>query len=185
MQQGSLKWPSTMLLIFIISAFYATAANALKSDREQAIYIDSNSASYDDKTGISIYTGKVFVRQGSMELHAHKLVVYLQNREVKRLVATGDDVRFKQKPGPDQKDVKGRSKKAEYLVEKDLLILTDKAVVWQGEDTYASDLIVYNKTNGTVEAGEKSSDSKRVSVVLQPREKNKSQNGPNSSKTTQ
>lgn len=185
MQQGNLSRPLAMLLVLIMVTLYASIANALKSDKKQPIYIDSNSASYDDKTGISIYIGKVIVRQGSMELHADKLVVYLENREVKRLVATGEEVRFKQTPGPDEEDVKSRSKKAEYLVEKDLLILTNEAVVWQGKDTYASDLIVYNKTNGTVKAGEKSSDSKRVSVVLQPREKNKSENGQDSSQSTQ
>jgi lipopolysaccharide export system protein LptA len=174
-----------MCLALIPVAFYASIANALKSDKEQPIYIDSNSATYDDKKGISIYTGKVFVRQGSMELRSDKLVVYLKNREVKRLVATGEEVHFKQTPGPGEKDVKGRSKKAEYLVEKDQLILTNEAVIWQNNDTYASDLIIYNNSSGTVEAGEKYSDSKRVSVVLQPREKNKIENGQDSSKAAQ
>jgi len=65
---------------------------ALEGDASQPISIESNSGFYDDKKGISIYKGEVVVIQGGMRLDANKLVVYLENREIQKMVATGTPV---------------------------------------------------------------------------------------------
>jgi lipopolysaccharide export system protein LptA len=59
-----------------------------------------------------------------------------------------------------------------------LLILINEATVWQGNATYKSDLIEYDSKRSIVKAGEKSSDAKRVHVLLQPKPKteNKTEN---------
>ena len=161
-----------------------STALALEGAADQPIYIDSNSAIYDDSKGISIYTGNVIARQGSMHMNSSKLVVYLKNGEVDKLVATGNPARFKQTPEEGKEDIKGKSLTAEYYPNKALLILIDDAVVWQGGNTYASEVIKYNSKTSVVMAGEKSTDSKRVHVVLQPKKKNGSANGKTGGKTT-
>jgi len=49
-----------------------------------------------------------------------------------------------------------------------LLVLINTATVWQGNTTYSSDYIQYDIKTSLVKAGEKSSDSKRVHVILKP-----------------
>ncbi len=52
-----------------------------------------------------------------------------------------------------------------------LLILIDKATVWRETGMYSSDFIEYDLKTSLVKAGEKESASKRVHVILQPKDK--------------
>lgn len=143
-------------------------AMALEGDSSKPIYIESNSATYDDTKGISIYLGDVEVNQGSMRMNSDELIIYLKDGRIDKLVAKGAPARFKQTPEPGKEDIKGKSLRAEYYPDKAQLLLIKKAVVWQGENTYASEIIEYDNKNAIVKAGEESTDSKRVHVVLQP-----------------
>jgi lipopolysaccharide export system protein LptA len=69
---------------------------ALESDPDQPISIDSNTATYDDVTATSTYTGNVISIQGSIRVNSDKLVVYFVEGEADKLVFTGDKAKFKQ-----------------------------------------------------------------------------------------
>ncbi len=146
-------------------------AFGLESDSAQPIYIDSNSATYDDKRQTSIYTGNVITRQGSLRVESDKLVVYLRNGNIDKLVATGVPARFEQSPAKGKEKIKGEALTGEFYPEKSLLILKKQAVVWQGGNKSASDLIRYDSKNALIKAGEKSSDAKRVHSVFVPKQK--------------
>ncbi|MEQ1636150.1 MAG: lipopolysaccharide transport periplasmic protein LptA [Methylococcales bacterium] len=146
-------------------------AMALEGDSEQPITIDSNSATYDDKQGTSIYIGNVVAIQGSMRMEADKLVVFIVAGAIDKLVATGDPVKFKQLPDVGKEEIKGRSLTAEYYPAKKLLVLIKKAVVWQGQNLSSSELILYDSRNAVIKAGETASDTKRVHATFQPKEK--------------
>jgi lipopolysaccharide export system protein LptA len=141
---------------------------ALESDAQQPIYIDSNTATYNDKAQTSIYTGNVVTTQGSLKVWSDKLVVYLKNGGIHKLVATGNPARFEQIPSKGAEKIKGEALTGEYYPAKNLLILKKKAVVRQGDHKTVSDLIRYDSRNALVKAGEKSSDSKRVHSVFIP-----------------
>ncbi len=143
----------------------------LEKDSEQPIYIEADGATYDDNTGNSVYTGNVEVTQGSMLLNSDKLVVYTKARRPYKIVAIGKPVTFKQTPKPGDEDVHGKSLTAEYYVDTELLVMIEKAVVWQGENTYASERIEYDRKNAIVKAGQASSNGKRVHITLHPKEK--------------
>lgn len=149
----------------------AGAVQALESDSEQPIYIDSNTATYNDKAQTSIYTGNVVTRQGSLRVDSDKLVVYLKNGEISKLVATGQPARFEQLPAEGKEKIKGEALIGEYYPGRDLLILKKEAVVRQGGNKSASELIHYDSRNALIKAGEKSSDAKRVHSVFQPKSK--------------
>lgn len=142
---------------------------ALEGDASQPISIESNSGFYDDKKGISIYKGEVVVIQGGMRLDANKLVVYLENREIQKMVATGTPVKFKQTPEEGKEDVHGNSLIAEYYPETKVLIMLEEAVVWQGGNSTASERIEYDRISEVLKAGDGKSAAKRVRVILQPK----------------
>ncbi len=144
---------------------------ALESDSEQPINIDSNTATYDDATATSTYTGNVISVQGSIRVNSDKLVVYFVDGDAEKLVFTGNKAKFKQTPNEGSEDITGEALTGEYYPKKNLLILIDDATVWQGDATYSSDLIEYDIKKSLVKAGEKSSDSKRVHVILKPKAK--------------
>jgi lipopolysaccharide export system protein LptA len=161
-----------VLILALILGFSAPTLS-LEDDSRQPIYIEADGATYDDNTGVSIYTGGVEVSQGSMLLNSDKLVVYTKDRKPYKFVATGNPVTFKQTPKPGDEDVHGRSLTAEYYTDTELLVMIEKAVVRQGQDTYASERIEYDRKNAIVKAGQASSNGKRVHITLHPKTENK------------
>lgn len=147
----------------------ACSVVALESDSKQPIHIESNSATYDDNQGTSTYTGNVQVNQGSMQLNADRLVVYINKGKIDKIVATGNPARFKQIPRKGGDEIRAKSLRAEYYAGDARLVLIDKAVVWQGKNTYASDRIEYDSKKAIVKAGQELSNAKRVHVTLQPK----------------
>lgn len=149
----------------------SAGASALESDSEQPIYIDSNTATYDDRKQISVYTGNVVTIQGTLRVDSDKLVVYMKDGVITKLVATGKPAKFEQLPQVGKEKIKGEGLIGEYYPDKDLLVLKKEASVWQGGNKSASDLINYDSKNSLIMAGEKSSDAKRVHTVFQPKSK--------------
>lgn len=168
-----MKFINSTLLILSCLALYTAPCVALESDKDQPITIDSNSATYDEKEGVSIYQGNVVAVQGSMRMESDKLVVYIVSGAINKLVSTGNPVKFKQLPEVGKEEIKGRSLIAEYYPEQALLVLMKEAVVWQGANQSSSELIRYDSRNGVVKAGENETDNKRVHATFQPKSKNK------------
>jgi len=161
-----------LLWVFFWAYFMSiSTVNALEGDKNQPITLDSDSGFYDDKKGLSIYTGDVVVIQGSMRLEADKVVVYLEDREIQKMVATGNPVKFQQTPEEGKEDVHGNSLIADYYPETKLLVMKQKAVVWQGENSTKSERIEYDRMSEVLKAGDTTSASKRVHVILQPKKK--------------
>ncbi len=167
-QRNKNKVLGSCALLLMLLGFNALA---LESDSDQPIVIDSNTATYDDKEAISTYTGNVVSVQGSIRVNSDKLVVYFVNGEAEKLVFTGKKAKFKQTPSEGAEDITGEALIGEFYPKKNLLILINDATVWQGSGTYSSELIEYDIKTSLVKAGEKTSDAKRVHVILQPKTK--------------
>jgi lipopolysaccharide export system protein LptA len=150
-------------------------AKALKSDSSQPIYIEANSATYDERKGETVYVGDVKATQGSLEVHGDQMVVYDQKGKTEKIVVTGNPSRLKQTPEGGKEDIHGTAQRSEYFPENGLLILYDKALVWQGQNTTTSDRIEYDIKNGLFKAGNPSSGNKRVHVKLQSQAKEQAQ----------
>ena len=161
------------LLIASGLLLFSQASFALESDKDQPITLDSNTATYDDASETSIYTGNVISIQGSLRVESDKLVVYFKDGDADKLVFTGNKARFKQTPKEGDDDITGEAMTGEYYPKKNLLVLIENATVWQGTGTYSSELIEYDSRNSVVKAGETSSDAKRVHVTIQPKSKEK------------
>ena len=162
-------------LLFLVSIIYLYSGMslALKSDADQPITIDSNSATYDEKSNLSTYYGNVISVQGSLRVNSSKLVAYLRDGDVDKLIWTGKPARFKQTPEGDKEEINGKALTLKYYPDKALFILIKEAVVTQGTSTYKSDLIKYDTRNSVVRAGERNTDNKRVRVILKPKKKKK------------
>ena len=148
-------------------------AMALESDADQPVHIDSNTASYNDKKEMSIYTGNVVTVQGTLHIESDKLVVYLKNGSVDKMVFTGKPAKFRQLPGKGKEMIHGEGLTGEYYPNENKLILIEEAVVSQGNNRSASRIITYDSKNSLIKAGEKSSDAKRVHSVFSPSAKKK------------
>lgn len=156
----------------LVAFLYSTYAIALESDAKQPITIDSNGATYDEKSELSTYTGNVIATQGSIRVNSDKLVVHFKDGEAEKLVFTGKAAKFKQTPSAGAKDITGQASTGEFYPKRNLLVLIGDATVFQGNGTYSSDYIEYDIKTSLVKAGDKniSDNSKqRVHVVIQPK----------------
>ena len=155
----------------LLLALMSSGVCALESDSDQPINIDSNTATYDDATATSTYIGNVISVQGSIRVNSEKLVVYFVDGDAEKMVFTGNKAKFKQTPSEGGEDITGEALTGEFYPKKNLLVLIDDATVWQGNATYSSNLIEYDIKTSLVKAGEKSTDAKRVHVILKQKAK--------------
>lgn len=170
-----LRGPLPAALVALVLA--AGPAQGLDSDSQQPMYIEADTATYDEKKGETIYTGNVKATQGSLEVLGDKMTVYQVEGETDKIIVVGKPARIKQRPEGDDQDTHGIGQRGEYFPKTSILILYDKASVWKGEDPAVSehlvksDRIEYDTRNALFKAGSPSTGSKRVHVTLQPKEK--------------
>ena len=151
---------------------YSPLSFSLSNDNQQPIYIDSDTASYDEKTSISVYKGNVIYTQGSLVVRSDEMTFYLKDGEITKVTVVGKPANFKQSPGNGKEDINGRSLIGEYYPPTGKLFLIKEAVVWQGGNRSTSDLIIYDTKNSVVKAGDTTTGSKRVRTVFEPKAKN-------------
>ncbi len=144
---------------------------ALSSDKDQPIQLEADQVEIDDKTGVSIYTGNVKFVQGSIVVTADKVKIYMEKRDLKRIISFGQPATFKQTPDDRKGDIHGRSKKMEYVAKSDLLILTHQAKLWQNQDVFEGERIEYDRINAKIKAGSLKTKKTRIKAVIQPSKK--------------
>lgn len=167
----SMKCIKSLLLLLTLSMSASIAA--LESDSKQPMYIEADTATYDQGKGETVYIGNVHTKQGSLEVYSDKMIVYQKEGKTDKIVAFGNPARLKQTPEPNKPDWHGTGQRAEYFPDTGLLVLYDNALAWQGEKSeesnrVASDRIEYDSRKSVMKAGTPTSGGKRVHVTLQP-----------------
>ena len=139
---------------------------AAEADRKRPIYLEADRVEIDDESGISTYSGDVRIVQGSMELNASKVVLYLEKRETTRYVATGTPARFKERPEDADDDLVATAPTIEYRVRVDELHLLGGGEVSQGPNTFTGETIVYLVNQNQIRATGGS--GSRVTMTIEP-----------------
>lgn len=159
---------------FVLSGWamaYSPTSFSLENDNQQPIYIDSNTAAYDEKTSISTYTGNVIYSQGSLVVHSDVMTFYMKDGQITKITVTGKPATFKQSQGNGKEDINGRALMGEYYPSTAKLFLIKEASVWQGGNKSSSELIIYDTKNSVIKAGDTTTASKRVRTVFEPKQK--------------
>ena len=157
-------------LVLLLAVLPATAWG-LASDRDQPIHIEADSASLDEKTGISVYKGNVLLHQGTLKLHAETMTVHSSGDKVSKIVLTGNPATFVQRPDDNDVDLHAESGQMEYYATDERIILLEAARVWQVDGKeFRSDKIIYDISSNRINAGG-SATGDRVHIILQPKPK--------------
>ena len=155
--------------IIFISAT-STVLQAYESDSDEPIFLESDSAKWDEESQKSTYRGNVIVTQGSMILTGELLIVTSKNNEINRMVITGEKAKYKQKTITG-KIINGEAKKIQYYVDKAKIIFLDQAILTQTNNIVRSNRIVYKTDTENITAGDKKGKS-RVKMTLEPKKDN-------------
>lgn len=94
LRNGKYAVLSTILALGLV----APGAYALPDDREQPIHISADRALRDESKGVTVYSGSVLMRQGSMELEAERITFYHSKEHADQIVAQGSPAKMRQQP---------------------------------------------------------------------------------------
>ncbi len=173
--------------VMTAAAQVPTAALALKSDRDQPATVDAEEVDMDFKTGVRTYRGKVFIKQGSTEIYADKVVTEYVDDKLDKATAWGNPAVFKTLPDGQEEIVTGKGQRLEFDNANRVVTMYDNAVIEQHQNSVTGDVIAYNltteqlkirggskirKTSEGQEGSDESTGSgQRSKIVIQPKPK--------------
>ena len=164
-------------LVLCISCFTSLHALAESADRDQPIELEADKVTVNDAKKISTYSGNVILTQGSLVIHADKLIVHEDEQGFQHSTSTGNPSTFKQKREGKNEYMEGSAQRIEYDGRMDKVQLYTRASVKRGEDIVHGDYISYdaNAEYAEVLGGIKSESggpsSGRVKAIIQPKNK--------------
>lgn len=166
-----------------------SAAWAEAGDRDQPIELEADTVTVNDAKKTSTYTGNVILTQGTLVIHADKLVVREDNQGFQHSTSTGNPTTFKQKREGRDEYMEGSAQRIEYDGRMDKVQLYTRAWVKRGEDIVHGDYISYdaNAEYAEVIGGTPSAaggTSGRVKAIIQPKNKQPAAPAKNSSDAT-
>ncbi len=149
---------------------------AESADRDKPIDLEADSVKVDDAKQISTYSGNVILTQGTLVIHADKLIVREDKEGFQHSTSLGNPTTFKQKREGKNEFMEGSAQRIEYDGRMDKVQLYTKAWVKRGEDIVHGDYISYdaNAEYAEVIGGSKSTDGTstgRVRAIIQPKNK--------------
>ncbi|BFM17421.1 lipopolysaccharide transport periplasmic protein LptA [Maricurvus nonylphenolicus] len=149
----------------------------LASDRDQPIYIESDSAERNEKDGITIYRGKVKMDQGTLRILADKVTIHSIDNQVTKIIAVGKPAHYQQKPSPEKETVIAKGNTIEYFIDQEKLHLINDASLKQEGSTMTGKRINYDIKASQVKASGGSRTSKqRIQMVIPPKPKGNAAN---------
>ncbi|MGD8998826.1 MAG: lipopolysaccharide transport periplasmic protein LptA [Granulosicoccaceae bacterium] len=149
---------------------FGAQAHALQSDKDQPMDIAADRVDIDDNKGISTFRGNVQVTRGTLRMSGEVVVVHrTSDGEMQRIVATGKQAMYRQRPDNKPQDVIAHANRIVYNAKTEIVDLKKQARVVQGGDTFSGEHLVYNARQDKVTGS--SDDEGRVRVRLQPKAK--------------
>ncbi len=141
---------------------------ALSSDEVQPIQVDADSLEVRDQENISVYTGNVRLKQGSLEFRCERLTLHFDDqKELVLMEMTGAPATFRQLDDQ-QQELKGQAEQLQYKQSESILVLTGNARFSHKGDTIESNRIQVNTENESIQAGSSEPDN-RVRMLIQPK----------------
>ena len=174
MLKQRIKW-------IIVAILFSGSLNAyaLESDRNQPISIEADQGSLDQKNQVTVFTGNVVIKQGSLNFRGNAVRVAQDSKGNQLIQGEGNPVHFGQQL-ENKGYVEGTGNQVEYDSATGLVKLFGNAMVKRGGDVARGAAITYNmRTEVYTVMGSKmtgiSSGTKngRVSVIIQPNTVNK------------
>jgi lipopolysaccharide export system protein LptA len=172
------------LMTLILSSF-SLITHAEKADKDQPIELEADTVTMNDAKKTSIYTGNVILTQGTLVIHADKLVVREDAGGFQHGTSYGNPTTFKQKREGKNEYMEGSAERIEYDGRMDKIQLYTKAWVKRAEDIVHGDYIMYDANaeySEVIGGGPKSATSAtptgRVKAIIQPKNKSVTTDNP-------
>ena len=167
-----------VVALLLLAALAAPAAMAEKTDREKPINYSADVGDVNYQTKVGTLSGNVIVTQGTLSIHADKIVLRQNPDNTMSATAYGNPVALRQKRDGLDEYYDGYAQRIEYDGAKEFVQLFDRAMLRRGQDEIRSNYISYNaatemfKAEGRPETTPAPNDAgpgSRVRGVFQPK----------------
>ncbi len=128
----------------MLSAGVALPAVAEKADRDKPINYQADSGDVNYQTKIGTLLGNVILTQGTLTIHADKIIFHQNPDNSVSATAYGNPITFREKRDNVDEYYEGFAQRAEYDGQKRFLELFDRALLRTGTDEIRSNYISYN-----------------------------------------
>lgn len=133
-----------LAVVAALGAAMVQPAAAEKADRDKPINYQADSGDVNYQTKIGTLVGNVILTQGTMTIHADK-IIFRQNLDNSvSATAYGNPISFREKRDNVDEYYEGVAQHAEYDGQKRFLELFDRALLRTGTDEIRSNYISYN-----------------------------------------
>jgi lipopolysaccharide transport protein LptA len=170
---NTLYSPVLKSIIFLITlTFSSVFAQGEESEplvdqnlKQEQLYIESDSMTYDDKKLISTYKGNVIVKQNFRELYGDEIwVSYNADRSLKEIEVFGAPAKFNQSKTSEQDEFETTALYIKYTEKTKLLELKEQVYFNQKGLKSSSEELTYKVDTGEINA--KSGSNSRVEMIL-------------------
>ena len=127
----------------------------------------------DDTNKVSVFEGNVVLTQGTIVIHASKLIVRQDAAGFNSGIAYGNLATFRQKMDGVDKYIEGEAERIEYDGKEEKLELFNSAHIKRGQDELRGNYISYNALTEFYQAlsSKQPANGGRVRAVIQPKDK--------------
>jgi len=138
--------------IFVMGILFSTFSFAFGSNNNAPIKIQSDSAVLNNQKGIATYTGNVIITQADATMNADKVIIYSNKNILTKIEAFGRPAHFIQKANLKTPETKASGETIVFNNQKQILTLTNKAHLQQGQNSFTGSVIEYNTLKGIINA---------------------------------
>ena len=133
-----------LLVALACASACAPAALAEKADREKPINYQADTGDVNYQTKVGTLIGSVIITQGTLTIHADKVILRQNPDNSLSATAFGNPLTFREKRDGVDEYYEGVAQRAEYDGQKRFLELFDRALLRKGTDEIRSNYISYN-----------------------------------------
>src|SRR6266699_4919593 len=135
---------AAVVLAVVVLVLQPSCARAEKADRDKPINYQADSGDVNYQTKIGTLLGNVILTQGTLTIHADKIVFHQNPDNSVSATAYGNPITFREKRDNVDEYYEGVAQRAEYDGQKRFLELFDRALLRKGTDEIRSNYISYN-----------------------------------------
>ncbi len=152
-------------LYLVLLLLLSSRSYALPEDSSEPIEVEAYTVVIDEKAGISTYTGKASVKQGSLVLSAEKVELFSNEKEVTKVIAIGTKkqrAHYRQSQPNQSRFIEADAINITYLIKKEFVNLKGNAHLVQGFDSFSGATLDYDIANDKVIAQSSEDRTERV-----------------------
>ncbi len=143
----------------------ASLAAAPVFGSQTTIYLRAQHIEVDQKSGLSTYRGKVYLRRGNLSFNANKAIVRRGNSNIESLTAFGNPVVITTRDRNSSLLTTITGRRLEYLAKTNRVVITGNVITRQGDDVIRSAKVIYRTDDDSLVAESKNR-SARVKAVF-------------------